>query len=348
MIIAHSARLNLIAFSSTLIIGLIGTFLAVLIGFPAPFLSGPVVAVATASFCGFKPYIPSKLTQLAFILVGVMMGSSVTPEVISAIKTWPISFIAVLVAIYILLYAAYGILKYSFGYDHNTAMLASSPGHLTYVLSLATSVKANIPAVSVVQSVRLVALTLSVPIIVEYFDLIDPAKIIIIAPMPILALVLTVAVSFAIGLLFHRWKFPAALLLGGVTVSGATHLSRVIEGGVPDWLGIPTYIYLGCMIGSRFANFSGDDFRRAFLAGLAVTVAVVAIAGAFAIAVSNLTGVPLNAVMIAFAPGGLETMSAMAIMMHADTAYVGAHHILRLFFLTVLMPFVLKTSKRSS
>jgi uncharacterized membrane protein AbrB (regulator of aidB expression) len=50
--------------------------------------------------------------------------------------------------------------------------------------------------------------------------------------------------------------------------------------------------------------------------------------------------------MIAFAPGGLETMAAMAVMMHADTAYVGSHHVLRLLFLSVLMPLVMGKDAR--
>lgn len=342
MIKSHLSAADLIEFGKTIGIGLCGTLLAIISNFPAPYLSGPVVAVALASFYGLKPYTPQFLNQLAFVLVGIMMGTSITPDVLSAIKTWPLSFLAVIITVYVLLYTAYWILRFGFHYDHNTAMLASSPGHLTYVLSLASAMKTDLAAISVVQSVRLVALTLSVPVIVEYFDLIDPKTIIRIAPMSLPALALTLVASIALGLLFARWRFPAALLLGGVAISSLSHLTGQIVGSVPDWLGIPAYIYLGCLIGARFSSFTGEEFRRAIVAGLAVTVVVVAIATLFATLVSAATGVPLSAVMIAFAPGGLETMSAMAIMMHADTAYVGAHHILRLFFLTFLMPFVLR------
>jgi hypothetical protein len=50
--------------------------------------------------------------------------------------------------------------------------------------------------------------------------------------------------------------------------------------------------------------------------------------------------------MIAYSPGGLETMAAMAVMMHADTAYVGSHHVIRLLFLSVLMPLVMGKDAR--
>lgn len=78
-----------------------------------------------------------------------------------------------------------------------------------------------------------------------------------------------------------------------------------------------------------------------------MTVLVCAVSAAIALAVSSLLDVPLGAALIAFAPGGLETMAAMAVILNADPAYVGTHHILRLIFLSVLMPFVLSRAKRS-
>lgn len=55
------------------------------------------------------------------------MGTSVTPSVIDAAKTWPLSFVVVLAAVVIMLYVAYWILHYGFGYDRTTAMLGASP-----------------------------------------------------------------------------------------------------------------------------------------------------------------------------------------------------------------------------
>ena len=73
---------------------------------------------------------------------------------------------------------------------------------------------------------------------------------------------------------------------------------------------------------------------------------VTALAVGCALLVSNVTGVPLDAALIAFAPGGLETMAAMAVMMHVDTTYVGAHHVLRLVFISFLLPWVMSRFNR--
>ena len=50
---------------------------------------------------------------------------------------------------------------------------------------------------------------------------------------------------------------------------------------------------------------------------------------------------PLPHVLVAFAPGGLETMVAMAGVVGADPAFVMFHHVARLFFLSAFVPLVL-------
>jgi membrane AbrB-like protein len=336
------------SFLLTAIIGSLGALMAYVIDLPAPFLCGPALAVTVAGLAGLRLSVPVFLRNATFVVVGISMGTSVTPDVIGAAKTWPLSFLAVLLTVVILLYVAYWILRYGFGYDRTTAMLGASPGHLSYIISLTAETKSDLATVSVIQSVRVLALTLIVPLIVEYFDLISIEPANVPQPMGLFVLGLVVLASLAVGWIFMRWRFPAALLLGGVAVSIGVHITGLTSGGVPSWLSQPTYIVLGSLIGTRFSRASLRDMKKAFLAGGVVTVAVMVLACIIAVGVSRLTGVPLNAVMIAFSPGGLETMAAMAVMMHADTAYVGSHHVLRLLFLSVLMPFVMGKDARKT
>jgi uncharacterized membrane protein AbrB (regulator of aidB expression) len=43
-------------------------------------------------------------------------------------------------------------------------------------------------------------------------------------------------------------------------------------------------------------------------------------------------------VLIAYAPGGLEAMTILAFALHLDPAFVGAHHLWRFFFVSLMMP----------
>lgn len=325
-------------FLTTALIGTAGAVIAMAIGLPAPVLIGPAVAVTISGLAGLKLGVPHFVRNICFVIVGVSMGSAVTPDIFIAARTWPLSFVLVFVAIVILLYAAAWMLQKVFAFDRTTALLAASPGHLSYVLALAAEMRCDLKTVSIAQSVRVLILTISVPVIVSVFDLAGDGPIVIAPSMDIPILVAILVASTALGLLFKRWNFPAALLLGGVAVSLATHITGSVSGTVPSFMLTPTYVLLGALIGTRFSGVSLADLRLAFVSGLVVTIFVMALAAGIASFVSYAAGVPLHAALIAFSPGGLETMAAMAVMLHADPTYVGAHHVLRLMFLSVLMP----------
>jgi uncharacterized protein len=333
-------------FAFTALIGAAGAAIASVLGLPAPFLIGPAVAVTIGGLAGLRLSVPHIVRNVCFVVVGISMGSTVTPEIFVAARTWPLSFVMVFVAIVILLYAAAWVLQRVFHYDRTTALLAASPGHLSYVLSLAAEMRCNLRAVSISQSVRVLALTISVPLIVEFFELAGDDVIVLPRAMdlPILGAILVASALF--GLVFKRWNFPAAMLLGGVFVSIATHITGSVAGSVPNWLLTPTYVLLGSLIGTRFSGVGFSELRTAFVSGLVVTFVVMVLAAGIAVFVSYFANVPLDAALIAFSPGGLETMAAMAVMLNADPTYVGAHHVLRLMFLSVLMPIVIGKDAR--
>ncbi|AXV17190.1 ammonia monooxygenase [Neorhizobium sp. SOG26] len=334
------------AFALTAAIGFAGALLAILISFPAPYLIGPAIAVTLASLAGLRLAVPQNVRNVCFVIVGVSMGTTVTPEVIVAARTWPMSFVMVLVTMTVLLFTSSTLLQRLFGYDRVTSLLASSPGHLSYVLSLAAETRCDVRTVSIAQSVRVLALTIITPIIVTVLDLVDSGTILAVPVMSLPVLIGSLVAAVALGALFLRLRLPAALLLGGVFVSIATHVTGFASGAVPNWLLIPTYVILGALIGTRFSGVSLAEVKKAAIAGAVATVAVTFIAVATAFGVSHMLDIPLDAALIAFAPGGLETMSAMAVMLDANPTYVGAHHVLRLLFLSALMPLALARAVR--
>ena len=50
--------------------------------------------------------------------------------------------------------------------DKKTSILASSPGHLSFVLSISNDIKTDTPKIAVIQSIRVLSLTLLTPILV--------------------------------------------------------------------------------------------------------------------------------------------------------------------------------------
>lgn len=327
---------------ATLLLGGIGAFAASRIGLPAPLIIGPAILVTIAGLIGLPAQIPSLLRDCVFVILGCVMGAGVTPQVVEAARAWPLSLVLLVMCIAAIMAVTARLLQALFRQDRLTAVLSSAPGHLSFVMGLGADSGGNMAAISIIQSIRLLSLTLIVPIFVTAFGHALPqitAQTAIDLPPPALLLLLAVAAAVGIGL--RRLAMPAAYLMGGLFVSSAAHIFGTVEGSVPAWLSVPAYVAMGSLIGSRFAGVSLEDLGRYALAGLVSTLATVTVAALGAWVAAEITGLPLGQVLIAFAPGGVETMSALALLMHADPTYVAAHHVLRLFVLTALIPLFL-------
>jgi hypothetical protein len=67
-----------------------------LAGLPAGWLSGAIVAVSAAALAGRQVFIPARLGRVVYVLLGISLGSSVTPETVATMVTWPLSMLALM------------------------------------------------------------------------------------------------------------------------------------------------------------------------------------------------------------------------------------------------------------
>lgn len=331
----------------TLALGALGAWLGWALGLPAPFLTGPAALVSAASLSGLKLAVPVRLRDAAFILIGIGLGTGITPEVLERAAAWPVSLICLAVAIVVLFRGTAEVLHRLFGMERQTALLSSAPGHLSFVLSLSVDTGGDTARVALIQSLRVLALTLLVPLIVS---LGSDADMSLTAPpaatlwLPHIAGLM--ALALGVGVVFKRWAVPAAYLMGGMAVSLAGHVLALTPGQLPLWLTIPAYALMGTLIGTRFSGVTWRMVVEALGAagvviGMAKVISLVA-----AEIVAPVIGLPVLHVLVAFAPGGLETMAALAIILGVDPAYVALHHVARLLFLSVLVPVLLKRAMR--
>ena len=332
-------------FAAALAVGGAGAALAFLLGLPAPFITGPAILVTLAGLGGVAMAIPVAARDLAFVFIGLTMGTGVTPEVLDAAGRWPVSLGLLGLSVLAIILVCRFLLMRHFGQDGRTAVLSSAPGHLSYLLGMADAGGLNVRMIAVVQSTRILILTLSVPPLVILLDRADMVHVAVRVPMSIFALGTSVALALVTGFAFKRLRLPAAFLIAGMAISTATHLSGSVAGHVPQWAAVPAFVMLGILIGTRFSGVSLRELRQALSAGLLVTGVAIVIAVAAAFLAARLTGLPLDMMLIALAPGGVETMSAMAQLMHVDATFVTAHHVARLFLLTFLVPFILGRQK---
>lgn len=322
----------------TLAVGAAGAALFWLIGFPAAVLTGPAAAVSVATILGMPTMIPPLLRDGVFLLIGITIGSTVTPEVIDTAMAWPLSLFVLGTTLLVALMLGKTVLMRAFGFDRMTALMSAAPGHLSYVLSISADIAADVRQVALVQSVRVLLLTLLVPVLVSFWGVAGTSRLVDHGTIAPLALAMTFPVAIAAGLLFKRLQVPAPLLIGAMLVSSVGHGTSVTPGAIPSWLTVAAFVCMGSLIGTRFRGFGKRELASALSAGVVLTLMVCAVAAVGAIVAARITGLPPAALLLAFAPGGVEIMAALAVETGLEPAFVAGHHVFRLLVLGMLIP----------
>ena len=136
-------------------------------------------------------------------------------------------------------------------------------------------------------------------------------------------------------------KIPAPFLMAGMICTTFSHGSGLTEGVILPIFSFFAFMVLGIMIGARFVSVDIKLLKSSFLGGFLLTIVGVLLSLSFALLTSKLTNLELVDTIIAFAPGGLETMIAMGSIVNADPTFVAFHHVIRIIFLTFLVPILI-------
>jgi membrane AbrB-like protein len=101
---------------------------------------------------------------------------------------------------------------------------------------------------------------------------------------------------------------------------------------------ILAYIVVGSAIGARMRGMSISALKAICRPAIGSIFAAIIVAALFAAATAMLTGLPFVEIWLAFAPGGVESMTILAFVLNLDPSFVSSHHIIRLIALMLLSP----------
>ncbi|WP_035872537.1 AbrB family transcriptional regulator [Cucumibacter marinus] len=324
----------------------LGGTLALLAGLPAPFLVGGVFFVTVAALAGLPIDVPGPLRNYAFVVIGMSMGSSVARDTLNLIAQWPVTIAALVVSLIVMIYVTTQVLYRWFGFDASTAVLAATPGHASFIQGLAMSGLGDPAQIAVAQSIRVLFLTMVVPLVIQ-----------VAAPEAIHAIEGQVQMDWItvgwlagfcalVGWVMLRLKVPAGFIIGAMAAATVMRLMGYTEGSVPTVLVIPSFIIMGTLIGSRFSGIRAETLRRSALGGVALTAIAIGVSALAALIASWFLGFPYGQIWIALAPGGLEAMAVMGLALGYDPAFFMAHHATRLFLLGVTVPLLVAMVRR--
>ncbi|MGV8832500.1 MAG: AbrB family transcriptional regulator [Devosia sp.] len=330
----------------TLLVSALGGSVANLLGMPAGWLMGGALAVAIASMAGLPMVMPDRLRDVSFLLIGMSMGASVAPDSLALIASWPVTIAALALELMVIVAATGWVLARVFKLDTGTAYLSAFPGHLSFVLGIASSGVGNARQIVIIQVIRIMMLTICVPIGTLFLPIAHFAPVVRSDYLDIGQLLLLAAGCVAVGLVFVKLRMPAGFVLGAMAAATAAKLAGLYSAAMPVPLVTLTFVLTGALIGSRFAGISRRELLTAAKGGLVATGVTVAIVSVVAFLASLIVDMPYGQIWLGLAPGALEGMGALGIALGYDTAFVAAHHVLRLLMLTLAIPTVVMLIKR--
>ncbi|MGE0563393.1 MAG: AbrB family transcriptional regulator [Pseudolabrys sp.] len=327
--------------AETLVIAAVGGSTLGLLGFPAGWISGAIVAVAIAALAGRPMQVPVRLAQVIFVLIGVSLGALVTPETLHGIATYPLSIALMVLATALISYGGAAYLRAVHGWDRVTAVLGSAPGAMSQVVATAVELNADVRRIVIVQTLRVVIVAVGLPALLVALGLSGRAAASLggaFDPSQLDELAILLAASTVGGILAHAVRFPGGLLFGAMMTSAALHGGGWIHAVVPWWVANTVMIALGAIVGSRFANTPVRTLLRFTGAAFGTFLVTLAVMAAFAGGLVAMLPVKAADVLIAFAPGSVDAMMVLALALQIDPVYVGAHHLVRIVFVSLIMP----------
>jgi membrane AbrB-like protein len=341
LVFAHLAQI---------LVAVLGGLLFHSLGIPAAWLSGSAIAVTLWGLTGWAVLMPRALSDLAMLLSGATMGAAMTPAAIAAISRYPASLILLVIAVVAITASSALWLMRASGWRKDDAVLASVPGGLSTVMAVAADRNASVGAIAIVQNLRLFALIALLPSVVVISGSGVNSGTLIGEGLPVesaTSMGLVLLGGLLVGTLLARLRVAAPILLGAVLVSTAGHATEFAAGVIPPVLATAGLVLIGIFISERFRDLNPTAIRPALLAGFSSFAIGMTVAAAFASLASWVSGVTFADSLIAFAPGGVEAMTMLALILGLDPLYVGIHHLVRFIGIALTIPFVVTWLQRS-
>jgi len=216
----------------------------------------------------------------------------------------------------------------------------ASPGALAQVMLLAREYGVDLRAIAIVQVVRVVALTIGIPAGLAYFGLttqgmfLPPSGSIV----SFTELSILIVVSTGAAMLLRYVGFPGGLLFGSMLGSAVLHGGGFIHAVLPWWVAAAAVIGIGAVTGSRFANTDPRTLIRYLGAALGSFAVAVAVASCFVFLLTTLLHVRVADAVAAFSPGAQDTMMVLALALHLDPIFIGAHQVSRFLLVSLSLP----------
>lgn len=324
----------------TLLLGAAGGWVCWKLTAPLPWMIGAMTVITVAAVAGAPVRSARKLRSIMITILGVLLGSGFTPDLMSHIVAWPIS----LLSLFVYCGVSLGIGMFYFWrvakLDPITSFFSAAPGGLSEMITIGGHMGGDERAISLLHSVRILLVVFTIPIwfrlYAGYVPSVTTAASIGIMEIPVLELAKLAAcavIGYGLG---HLARIPAGDMLGPMVVSAIAHMTGLTSARPPVELVSAAQVVLGVSVGCRFAGTTMQEIVRPISHGAVFAFILLGVAVLSSWILHGITGLSTQALTLAYAPGGVMEMSLVALALSIDVAFVATHHAVRLFIVLLL------------
>ena len=309
---------------------------------PLPWMIGPMLLAAIVGLAGRLPQIPWITRPVGQLVVAASVGLFFTPAALTAVSQQIVPMVAVAFLTIGAGFVAALVLMRIAHLDVVSASLASIPGGPVEMAALAARHGAQSSAVAFAQILRIALLVLIVPPLLVAIDgeVADPAAAFSDGPVDHIGALLLLAIALAGGFFLKLVRMTTPFFLGPLAATAAASAMMVPVSAPPYFVLAGAQVLLGVWLGSMFRRELFERSPMLLVAVLASTAVLLILTAIMALAISFLTGISWQTMVLATAPGSVTEMALTAKILDQEVALVTAYHVLRIFIILPLVPLI--------
>lgn len=326
----------------SLILGFVGASIFVYYRLPLPWVLGAMAACTIATIAGVRIWIPNWLQFPMTLILGLLFGTTIAPNIFGRVLEWLPSVLSIFVFVLVTTGASMLYLTRVMKTDFITAYFSSSPGGVIPMTAMGTHYGGEMRVIALVQSMRMIVTVAVLPVAFALFAGYHPTGSA--GTGHTMAELSALDVPILIALAIGGWagaklaRFPAPDLLGPLLVMGLLHSSGVYGAPIPDPLVALAQLTSGARLASGFYRLNLRTFGMQLLHATTVALIMLAMGALFALALKPFSPLPMTALMLSYAPGGIAEMSLIAFGLGIEVVFVITHQLIRFFFVVGLVP----------
>lgn len=337
---------------AALLIGFIGGSIFYHLNLPLPWMLGSFASTLIIAIPVGYIDVDKKLRKLALPILGVLIGSSFTPEILQEVHKWPLGLLLVVFYTVLTTIIGYLYLTKIAKWDKVTSLFSSPPGGLAELVFIGADSGADERRMILAHSIRIaMVVTISTLLIRFYFN-IEFTRINISNPPDMIVKLHDWIILFGCAIvgmfLGLKLKLPGGALFGALILSAFVHLTLITEANLPVWIVALAQIILGSSLGVRFNGITRNELKNTVKHSLVMGSIMITIALLTALVMGPIIKFDTRALFLSMAPGGFTEMLLLAIAIGIESAFIATSHSIRIIVIFLCVPlssYLLKKSK---